>query len=103
MTKREYPIGTDIMDWIVNKLFWYTPLRKAIFDEVHLYDMLEERLKDTTPGSAYWNDGDGWRSWTYSKERKKYYFNDIPEDSIGEAMRYTYESIGPEFDLDEVW
>jgi len=92
-----------MIDWLVNKLFWYTPLRKAIFDEVHLYDMIEERLKDDAIGSGYWNDGDGWRSWTYSKERNKYYFNDIPEDNIGAAMRYTLESNGPEFDIDEVW
>jgi hypothetical protein len=92
-----------MIDWLVNKLFWYAPLRSAIFNEVHLYDMIEERLKDTTPGSAYWNDGDGWRSWTYSKERNKYYFNDVPEEHLGNAIRYTLESKGPEFDLDEVW
>jgi hypothetical protein len=45
-----------MINWLVNKLFWYTPLRKAIFDEVHLYDMIEERLKDTTPGSFFWNE-----------------------------------------------
>lgn len=92
-----------MIDWLVNKLFWYTPLRKAIFAEVHMYDQLEEILKDPTPGSGFWNDGDGWRSWTYSKGRNKYYFNDIPESDLGDAIRYTYESLGPEFDLDEVW
>jgi len=103
MMKREYPIGIDIMDKIVNNLFRWKRLRDALMDEVHLYDMLDERLKETTPGSLYWNDGDGWRSWTYSSERNKYYFNDIPEDYLGNAMRYTYESLGFEFDMDEVW
>jgi hypothetical protein len=92
-----------MIDWLVNKLFWWTPLRNAIFNEVHLYDMIEERLKDTTPGSGFWNDGDGWRSWTYSKERNKYYFNDIPEDNLGDAITYTFESKGPEIDLTEEW
>lgn len=92
-----------MINWLVKKIFWWTPLREAIFAEVNMYDMIKERLKDTTPGSLHWNDGDGWRSWTYSKERNKYYFNDIPEESLGEAMRYMLESIGPEFDLDEVW
>ena len=92
-----------MIDWLVNKIFWWTPLREAIFAEVHMYDHIEEVLKDPTPGSAYWNDGDGWRSWTYSAGRKKYYFNDIPEEELINAMIYTYESIGPEFDLDEVW
>lgn len=92
-----------MIERLVNAVFWWAPLRNAIFAEVHFYDELEKRIKDTTPGSAYWNDGDGWRSWIYSVERKKYYFNDLPEESLGEAMRYTFESIGPEFDLDEVW
>ena len=103
MTKREYPIGIDIMDRVVNLLFRWDRLRNALMDEVYLYDMLKERLKDTAPGSLYWNDGDGWRSWTYSEERKKYYFNDIPVDNLSDAMNYTYESLGYEFDLDEVW
>lgn len=103
MMKREYPIGIDIMDSIVSFLFRWERLRKHIFSEVHMYDEVAERLKDKTPGSAFWNDGDGWRSWTYSAGRKKYYFNDIPEKDLGEAMRYTYESLGPEFDMDEVW
>lgn len=68
-----------------------------------MYDEVKERMNDTTPGSMFWNDGDGWRSWTYSKPRNKYYFNDIPEESLVDAMTYSYESLGPEFDLDEVW
>lgn len=103
MMKREYPIGIDMMDSLVSLLFRWERLRKHIFAEVHMYDEVEERLKDTTPGSLLWPDFDGWRSWTYSAPRNKYYFNDIPEKDLGDAMRYTYESIGPEFDLDEVW
>lgn len=92
-----------MMDRIVNLLFRWDALRRAIFAEVHMYDYLDEVIKDPTPGSAYWNDGDGWRSWTYSAERKKYYFNDIPVDNLSDAMNYTYESLGYEFDMDEVW
>lgn len=92
-----------ITDWLVQKIFWWNPLREAVFAEVHMYDEVTERLKDTTPGSMFWHDGDGWRSWTYSAPRNKYYFNDIPEEDLSAAMRYTYESLGPEFDLDEVW
>ena len=68
-----------------------------------MYDEIEKRLKDKTPGSAYWNEGDGWRSWTYSSARNKYYFNDIPEQNLGDAIRYSYESLGPEFDSSETW
>jgi hypothetical protein len=97
------PTQPHIIDFLVDRIFKYTSLRQAVTDEVHFYDMIQERLKDTTPGSAFWNDGDGWRSWTYSAGRNKYYFNDIPVDNLGEAMRYSFESLGPEFDLDEVW
>jgi hypothetical protein len=78
-------------------------LRKAIFDEVELYKEIDRSLKDSTPGSAYWNDGDGWRSWTYSAGRKKYYFNDIPEEDLVDAIEYTMQSLGPEIDLTEEW
>lgn len=92
-----------MIDWLVRKIFWWTPLREAIFDEVHFYDMIEERLKDKTPGTMLWHEGDGWRSWTYSAEENKYYFNDVPSDNLSEAFKLSFESKGPEFDLDEVW
>lgn len=92
-----------MIDWLVDRIFRFTSLREALFAEVHFYDKLDEIAKDTTPGSAFWNDGDGWRSWTYSVDRNKYYFNDIPTDDLSEAMRYAIQSKGPEFDLDEVW
>ena len=92
-----------MIDWLVNKIFRWDQLREAIFDEVELYKEIDRRLKDTTPGSAYWNDGNGWRSWTYSAERKKYYFNDIPEQNLGDAIEYTMQSLGPEIDLTEEW
>ena len=91
-----------MIDWLVNRLFWWTPLRNAIFTEVHMYDQLDKIIKDGNPGSAYWNDGDGWRSWTYSEKFNKYYFNDIPEDELVNAITYSYQSL-PEFDVDEVW
>ena len=96
-------IKWNLIEWLVQTIFRWGDLRQAIFAEVHMYDEVKERLKDTAPGSAYWHDGDGWRSWAYSAERKTYYFNHIPEEDLGDPMRYTYESLGPEFDLDEVW
>lgn len=103
MMKREYPIGIDIMDSLVNLLFRWKRLRDALMDEVHLYDIIDERLRVNTPGSLFWNEADGWRSWTYSSERNKYYFNDIPDESLVDSMTYSMESTGPEFDLDEIW
>lgn len=96
-----------MIDWLVNKLFWWTPLRNALIAEVHMYDEISKRLDEDiySPehNSLFWNDGDGWRSRSFSIGRQKYYFNDIPDQSLAEAMRYSFESLGPEFDLDEVW
>lgn len=82
-----------MINWLVNKLFWYTPLRKAIFDEVHFYDMIDKVLEDKTPGSLFWDESDGWRSWTYNESQNKYYFNDVPEDGLMDAMEYSFKSI----------
>jgi hypothetical protein len=95
-----------MIDWLVNRIFSWKPLYEAVTAEVHMYDQIKEILDDEEGmkiGSSFWNDGDGWRSWTHSTERNKYYFNDIPVESIGEAIEYSIQSTGPEFDMDEVW
>ena len=30
-----------------------------------------------------WDDGDIWKGWTYSLEKKRYYFDDIGDESLG--------------------
>lgn len=92
-----------MINWLVSRIFSWERLYRAVTAEVHFYDEIGIRIKDTTPGSLFWHEGDGWRSWTYSAENNKYYFNDIPEDELKDAMEYTIESKGSEFDMDEVW
>ena len=92
-----------MIEWLINRIFSWNKLREAIFSEVHFYDKIDEALNDTTPGSLFWEESGGWKCWTYSKERNKYYFNDIPEKSLVDAMVYTFESKGPELDLTEEW
>jgi hypothetical protein len=74
-----------MIDWLVNKLFWWTPLRNAIFDEVHMHDELRVRIeeyKDTNPTNLTWAEGDTWYGWTYSPQNNRYYFNDIGNKSL---------------------
>jgi len=92
-----------MIEWLVNRIFTWDPLREAVFAEVHIYEHIDKVIKDNTPGSAYWNDGEGWRSWTYSKPRNKYYFNDIPEERLGDAIEYSMQCLGPEIDITEEW
>ncbi len=99
-----------MIDWLVNRLFWWTPLRNAIFAEVHMYDRIGEIMNDPEvieAGTSFYPNIDGWRAWSQDKELNKYYFNDIPEKSIIDAfseielMRTRSQQL--EFDMDETW
>jgi len=75
----------EMIDWLVNRLFWWTPLREALFDEVHMYDDLRKRIdeyKDELPSNLTWAEGDTWYGWTYNPELKRYYFDDIGNISL---------------------
>ena len=78
-----------MIDRLVNTLFRWDRLREAIFVEVHMYDYLDNIMKDPEAmktGSSYWPDIDGWRGWSHNEDTDKYYFNDIPEDNCMDAM-----------------
>lgn len=79
-----------MIDWLVNILFWWAPLREAIFAEVHMYDQIKSVLDDPESmedGSKHWLDFDGWRGWSYDKNNRVYYFNDIPEEDMLESFK----------------
>ena len=74
-----------MIDWLVRKLFWWTALRKAIFDEVHLYDHLDTIINDPEGmkiASSSWMEGDTWYGWSYDSNAKRYYFDDIGNKSL---------------------
>ena len=74
-----------MIDWLVNKLFWWTPLRKAIFDEVRLYQSIDRAMweyENSSPTNLTWSEGDRWYGWTYSPEKKRYYFDNIGNESL---------------------
>jgi len=74
-----------MIDWLVNKLFWWTPLRKAIFDEVRLYQSIDRSMweyENSSPTNLTWSEGDRWYGWTYSPEKKRYYFDNIGNESL---------------------
>jgi len=97
-----------MIDWLVNKLFWWTRLRNAIFAEVHMYDQLDQIMSDPESmkiGSSFYPDVDGWRGWSITNNT--YYFNDIPEDTVIDAFNelnlMETRSMQLEFEYDEIW
>jgi hypothetical protein len=74
-----------MIEWLVNRIFRWDPLRKAIFEEVHLYDHLDKIINDPKGmeiASASWMEGDKWYGWTYNSNAKRYYFDDIGSESL---------------------
>jgi hypothetical protein len=74
-----------MIDWLVNKIFRWDSLRKAIFEEVHMYDHLDSIINDPEgmkTGSLCWMEGDTWYGWTYNPEKNRYYFDDIGNKSL---------------------
>ena len=77
-----------MIDKLVNLIFKLNSLRLAIFSEVDWYNSITRIMADPESmktATALWDDGDGWRGWTV-KENGNYYFNDIPEKSLADAM-----------------
>lgn len=78
-----------MIDRLVNTLFRWTRLRKALFEEVHMYDYLDDLMSDPEAmkiASSHWPDIDGWRGWSLNEDTNRYYFNDIPEKNCIDAM-----------------
>jgi hypothetical protein len=78
-------IQKKMIDWLVNRIFRFTSLRQAIFDEVHLYDHLDSIISDPKSmetASLSWCEGDTWYGWTYDSNAKRYYFDDIGNKSL---------------------
>jgi hypothetical protein len=74
-----------MIEWIVNRIFRWDPLRKAIFDEVRLYQSIDRtmwEMEKQGPTNLTWSEGDIWYGWTYNPNLKRYYFNDIGHESL---------------------
>ena len=74
-----------MIEWLVNRIFRWDPLRKAVFDEVRLYQSVTRSMweyeKEGQTNLA-WAEGDRWYGWTYDSNAKRYYFDDIGNESL---------------------
>jgi hypothetical protein len=60
-------------------------LREAIQAVVHDNDELLRILKqheEEGPTNLTWSEGDTWYGWTYNSNAKRYYFDDIGNESL---------------------
>ena len=74
-----------MIDWLVNRIFRWDTLRKAVFDEVMLYQSVDRSLweyEKEGPTNLTWSEGDIWYGWTYNTNSKRYYFDDIGNKSL---------------------
>jgi hypothetical protein len=72
---------------LVDLIFKWDSLRKAIFAEVDWHNSITRIMEDPEDmkiATAMWCESDGWRGWTI--DDGKYYFNDIPEKSLSDLM-----------------
>ena len=75
----------SLVDWLVNRIFRYDGLRKAVFDEVRLYQSVDRSMweyEKEGPTNLTWSEGDRWYGWTYNQSNKRYYFDDIGNESL---------------------
>ena len=75
----------SLVDWLVNRIFRWDGLRKAVFDEVRLYQSVDRSMweyEKEGPTNLTWSEGDRWYGWTYNESKKRYYFDDIGNESL---------------------
>ena len=78
-----------MINWLIRQMFKIPALRINIFQEVHMYDRLDHIMADPEAmeiASSFIPDFDGWRSWSYNKDKNRFYFNDVPEEDMMGAI-----------------
>jgi len=74
-----------MINYLVNRIFRWDTLRNAVFDEVRLYQSITRSMweyENESPTNLTWSEGDRWYGWTYNKTNKRYYFDDIGNESL---------------------
>ena len=82
-------------------------LREAIKAVVHEHDQLLRLLEDDKENPSTnltWAEGDTWYGWTYNPSRKRFYFNDIGNESLMGLWEDQWANESKtEFSQDELW
>ena len=106
-TFRQYLTERDKMiNWLVNRIFRWDTLRDAVFDEVRLYQSIDRAIwehENLSPTNLTWSEGDRWYGWTYNPKLKRYYFNDIGNESLIGLWQDQWLKEADEYAQDEIW
>jgi hypothetical protein len=74
-----------LIDLVERYLMRPKRLREAIQAVVHNDDELLRRLAEYEaegPTNLTWAEGDRWYGWTYNRSKKRFYFDDIGNESL---------------------
>ena len=74
-----------MIDWLVNRIFRWDTLSHAVFDEVMIRQSITRAMWEhdhSSPTNLTWSEGDRWYGWTYNSNAKRYYFDDIGNESL---------------------
>jgi len=91
-----------MIEWLVNRIFRWDPLRKAVFDEVRLYQSVDRSMwehEKNGPTNLTWSEGDTWYGWTYNNNAKRYYFDDIGNKSLMALWEHQWKLEDPEYKI----
>ena len=64
-----------MIQWLVNRIFRWDPLRKAVFDEVRMYQSIDRSMweyEKSGPTNLTWSEGDRWYGWTFNAVKYMY-------------------------------
>ena len=95
-----------MINWLVNRIFRWDTLRNAVFDEVRLYQSIDKAMsyhESLRPTNLTWSEGDRWYGWTYNDKLKRYYFDDIGNESLIGLWEYQWDKENSEYAQDEIW
>lgn len=92
----------NLFEFVERYLMRPKRLREAIQAVVRENDELLRRLteyEETGPTNLSWKEDDVWKGWTYNPELKRYYFDDIGNESLMGLWedQWARESSQPEY------
>lgn len=77
----------------------YFRLRKAMQEVIknnHEFLMaLAESERNEQPSNLTWDEGGVWKGWSYNKDKNRYYFDDIGNESIMGLWEEQWMKEGP--------